>query len=178
VDNSTLILYTIIKDMKNHRKFVILAIIILFFVLIGYFFLKNKTEHKKTREQIAAGKIIPPTLSWERFMTDFGFSFMHEKNLKVETKKTSLTVGDLVVKIEKLDCKDGRPSKDFAHPITIYGYKTILDEENKFAYICNNTNTACLDIYSKKEDETTEGFFHAFISTLEINDNFNKISCR
>jgi hypothetical protein len=125
-----------------------------------------------------AEKVIPPTSSWQEFTTGFGFSFMHDTSLEVSVKKSSLTVGDIVVKVEKLNCKNGIPNRDFVDPVTtIYGYKTIIDEENKSAYICNNSKTACLNIYSKNEDKTTEGYFHAFMSTLKINDGFDKIPC-
>ena len=60
---------------------------------------------------------------------------------------------------------------------------TEINESAKTAYICNNTNTACLDITKGQnyggilETKITEGFFHSFISSLNLNKDFDKIAC-
>ena len=59
----------------------------------------------------------------------------------------------------------------------------VVNYSKKIAYICNNTKTACLDIEKEKNfietnsNKITEGFFHSFISSLNISKDFDKIPC-
>lgn len=102
---------------------------------------------------------------------------MNPDNLEVKVRGDTMTVGDITVSIDRLSCKTKEPNKELVNPITIYGYKTMINEAENFAYICNKTGTACLDISSNNKNKTTEGYFHAFVSTLNINEAFDRIEC-
>ena len=144
-------------------------------IIAGYFIYQK--QHM-TEAELLAEKAIPETKDWQRFdANQFGFNFMNPDNLEVKVRSDTMTVGDITVSIDRLSCKDKKPNKELINPITIYGYPTMINEAENFAYICNKTGTACLDISSNNKNKTTEGYFHAFVSTLNINEGFDRIEC-
>ena len=145
-------------------------------ITAGYFIYQKQNM---TEAELLAEKAIPPTADWQRFdANQFGFNFMNPDNLEVKVRGDNMTVGEISVNIDRLSCIDKKPNKELINPITIYGYPTMINEAENFAYICNNTQTACLDITSNRKSKTTEGYFHAFVSTLNINEGFDRIECQ
>ena len=159
----------------KHRKSLIVVLIILVLILATYFINKNQSPSK---QKLLIEKIIPETKDWHFYESHaFGFNFMNPDNLEVKVRGDTMAVGDITVAIDRLSCKDKKPNKELVNPITIYGYPTMINEAENFAYICNKTGTACLDISSNNKNKTTEGYFHAFVSTLNINEGFDRIVC-
>lgn len=163
----------------SKRKLIYITVFIMLSILI-FLIIRNKSdliiENLKTDKLITV-ETIPETINWTNYKLDReGISFTYPSFWKVVKNDNSLEVGAISIKIEKLACANPKPSKEFTNPIKIYGYQTQINEPNQTAYICNNKNTACLDIFSNNE-KMTESFFHGFISTLHINKEFDEIQC-
>lgn len=162
--------------MKHRRKYFLILLLIILALFLGYKFLNYKESdfNKKFKEDTTP----VPITDWISYVSDYGFSFMHPIDTKVEIKKDFIKVANLILKIEKLNCENGIPTKNITDDFRFYGFKAEINENKKSAYICNNTKTACLDIFKEKEKaKITEGFFHSFISSLNINNKFDEISC-
>lgn len=173
------VLFIILKKMnKKQIKYILLAIIVLglLFFIISRFRSNTTIENTQTEKIILQNK-IPETINWTIYsLTKEGISFTYPSFWKVERVEDILNIGSIVLKIERISCSDPKPSKAFVNPIKIYGFKTQIDESQQIAYICNNTNTACIDISSNNK-KMTEEFYHGFISTLHITEEFEKIQC-
>lgn len=160
--------------MKHQRRYILIFLSIILILFLGYQFL-NEKEYNFTGTFVDDTTPVPIT-DWVSYVNDSGFSFMHPADFKVEIKKDFIKVADLILKIEKLNCENGIPSKNIIGDFKFYGFKAEINENKKSAYICNNTKTACLDI-SKEKTKITEGFFHSFISSLNLNNKFDEIAC-
>src|SRR3989338_1131791 len=99
----------------KHRKSLIVVLIILVLILATYFINKNQSPSK---QKLLIEKIIPETKDWHFYESHaFGFNFMNPDNLEVKEKGDNISVGDLAIKIERLDCEKKAPSKEFVNPI-------------------------------------------------------------
>ena len=164
------------------NKYVLIIITIIIVSVLFAFLILNKSKNNYVKIQ-NSDSIPIPIMNWANYQSSFGFSFMYPTNLNVEASDTTMKVGGILINIEKLNCNNPAPKKMIGGDTTLYGFPAQIDEPNKTAYICNNTKTACLNIEknsSYKEifnTKITEGFFHLFISSLNITKDFDKISC-
>jgi hypothetical protein len=165
------------KTKMKYFKYLTLFILLSFILFLGYQYFKNKKtfNYQKKFEEDATPV---PTTDWLSYSSSYGFSFMHPINFEIKENNKSLAVGEIIIKIEILNCENPIPLKKITNEIKFYGFPAEINETEKTAYLCNNTNTACLDISKEKEKtKITEGFFHSFISSLNIRKDFDKISC-
>lgn len=165
-----------ILSMRKNIKYVIFIIFVFvsIYLIIQYIQTKNLNNAAK---KVAKEEKIPDTTNWKIYENkEFGFSFERQENINIDERKNSINVDDLYISVDHLRCINPKP-KYGNLPTKLYGYDALINEKDNFAYICNNTNTACLDIKSQNTKQTTEGFFHAFISTIKFTEQFDKIAC-
>jgi len=158
------------KYIKKYLKFIIIFIVLI--LILGFYYSSNQKYFGVENES----SIPVPITNWIPYSSTSGFSFMYPTNLKVKTNNNEIEIGEINIKIEKLNCTTKMSKKIIMSQTTLYGFKAGIDETKKTAYICNNTKTACLDITTNKT-RITEGFFHSFISSLNLNSDFDKIEC-
>ncbi|MEI6849451.1 MAG: hypothetical protein WCK29_00270 [archaeon] len=167
---------------KKYKYILGVIIVIIIIIILGYSLISKSKNNYNGLPRLETLPVT--TIDWMPYTSPLGFSFMYPLNFKVEESDTTLKVGGILVNIEKFNCKNPHPSKIITNKTTLYGFPAQINEAEKNAYICNNTNTACLDIEKDpnyieifNKTKITEGFFHSFISTLNIKDDFNKIKC-
>ena len=155
---------------------------IIFLILVSFFsYYYNQKYNYSSKIEEDTNPV--PIIEWTNYASNYGFSFMYPSNTKVEANGSEIKVGNIIAKIEIFNCKDPIPSYQITSTTKLYGFRAQINEAEKFAYICNNTKTACLDIEKEKNfietnnSKITEGFFHSFISSLNINKDFDKIPC-
>lgn len=164
-------------NIKKYRYYFIGIVFILIILVIFGLVRKNNSDLNNIQEE----KKPVPIESWNTYKSNYGFSFMHPDFFKLEDLGETIKVGGLIIKIEKLACSDKGTNN--LGGTKLYGFPAKIIESEKKALICNNKNTACLDISKDenfketKKTKITEGFFHSFISSLNINQEFNKINC-
>ena len=169
------------KHKTRHIKYIIGFFVIILILILGYCYY-NKQKNNGSEPSKEDTTPVPIT-NWIPYSSNYGFSFMYPANLKIEVNNDLVGVGGILVRVEKLNCKNPIPKKIIADSTKFYGFKAEINESAKTAYICNNTNTACLDITKGQnyggilETKITEGFFHSFISSLNLNKDFDKIAC-
>ena len=164
---------------RKYFKYILSLLILILIIFFGFFYNQKNTFVGKIQDEIAP----VPIIDWITYSSNYGFSFMHPSNIKVEANDSIIKVGNIITKVEIFNCKNEIPSHIITSETKLYGFRAQINESEKFAYFCNNTKTACLDIEKEKNfietnsNKITEGFFHSFISSLNINNDFDKIPC-
>lgn len=161
------------KYIKKYLKQIVVLLVLILIVFLGYYL-----SHRQKYAEEASKDTIPVSIAkWTPYQTNFGFSFMYPPNLKVMANGPLIQVGDISAKIEIANCKNPVFSNKITGKVTLYGFPAQIDEPGKSAYICNNTKTACLEIEATNPIKFSEGFFHSFISSLNLTKDFDKIPC-
>ena len=164
---------------RRYFKYILGLLMLILIIFFGFFYNPKNTFVGKIQDETTP----IPIIDWITYSSNYGFSFMHPSNVKVGANDTIINVGNIIAKVEILNCKEPTPTYKITSTTKLYGYPAEINEPEKIAYICNNTKTACLDIEKEKNfietnsNKITEGFFHSFISSLNISKDFDKIPC-
>jgi hypothetical protein len=161
---------------KKYLKYIVGLLVIILIIFLGYHY-SQKNPGKEDTTPV-------PIADWTPYKSASGFSFRYPTSAKLETNGNTMTVAGVSIETQILNCKNPVFTTKITSGVTLYGFPAQIDEAQKTAYICNNTKTACLNItkdpnYSGGlfQTKVTEGFFHSFISSLDISPDFNKIPC-
>ena len=103
--------------MKYKREYVVVVILLILVISLGYYFV-NKSKNTYT-ESSSQDAISVPIIDWLPYKSPLGFSFMYPTSFKVEANDTSIKVGGIIVKVEKLNCKNPVPSNKITDKTTL-----------------------------------------------------------